>query len=641
MRNRCSRSRRWRTAVWHAPLRALARSAHRAARTRGVIPGLLAGLSLCIVTFAAPPAAHDGVSVLLEKADADRNVNYEEFASILESVEKQRDSMAPAQREYLQYLQAWKSAYDGDQQTALARLTTLMDNSQDRTLRLRAGATAVTMLIFGKRYEEAFSRLSGVLELLPEVSDTRAREQALLNAAALYNEVGQYDLSLSYAQRVIDTNWAGRGFCEGWEQKIEALYESGRAKAVGPELQTGVEACAKTGEAVYANAMRIFAAKAYIRQSRYDDAIKLLQQHYMEVKATRNPLMIATCDSVLADAYRKKGLPALAQQFATNVTNSGVNYSISEPLVTAYGVLYEIAKERGDYKAALHFHEQFAAADKAYLTDLSARHLAYQKVNHENIANKLQVDALNKQNHVLQLERELSGKAVETSRLYIVLLTMTVLFIGLWAYRTKRLQLHFQNLARLDGLTGICNRPHFITQAEKALEASRRGGEQLCIVLCDLDHFKQINDRYGHATGDFVLKRTVSACNIHLGKSDIFGRFGGEEFAFLLPACGVEDARQRAEQLRLAIAGITAYQTGNAKATVSASFGIAGTNASGHELGQLLAHADSALYEAKRMGRNRVVVYSHTPSTGEVPALAIVSTTGEFVQVTGRSLGGN
>jgi diguanylate cyclase (GGDEF)-like protein len=307
-----------------------------------------------------------------------------------------------------------------------------------------------------------------------------------------------------------------------------------------------------------------------------------------------------------------------------------------EALVTAYQVLYEVAKGQTDFKAALAYHEQYAAADKAFLDDLSARHLAYQKVNHENIANKLQLDALNKQNQLLQLEGQLSSKAVETSRLYIVLLTMTLLFIGLWAYRTKRSQLHFQTLSRLDGLTGICNRPHFITLAEKALEASRRSHDELCIVLCDLDHFKQINDRYGHATGDFVLKRTVSACNDRLGKSDIFGRFGGEEFAILLPGCGLEEARQKAEQLRMAIAGITAYQTGTVRATVSASFGVAATSASGHELGILLAHADAALYDAKRSGRNRVVTYMQPPQ-GETPSLSIVSATGEFVQYAGRS----
>jgi diguanylate cyclase (GGDEF)-like protein len=611
----------------------LRRTAHGAARTREFLSGLCGCLFLAIAGATQPDSASD----LLAKADALRNVNYAEFASILESIEKRKESLSETQHEYLQYLEAWKSTYDGDTQTALARLTSLMDDAKDLTLRVRAGATAVNALVFVRRYEEAFSRLSSVLELLPEVNDGRARQQVLLNAAALYNGVGQYDLSLSYSQQVIDANWAGRGLCEGWEQKLEALYESGRAKVVGPELRTGVDACVGADEVNFANAMRVFAAKAYIGQGKFDDAIQLLQQHYAEVKSSHNPLFIAHYDSILAVAYRKKGLPALAQQFATNVTSSAGKAEFTEPLVIAYSVLYELAKQGDDFKAALDFHEQFAAADKAYLTDLSARHLAYQTVNHQNIANKLQVDALNKQNHVLQLEQQLSTKRVETSRLYIVLLTMTLLFIGLWAYRTKKSQLHFQTLSRLDGLTGICNRPFFIWQAERALEASRRSGEHLCIILCDLDHFKSINDRYGHATGDFVLKRTVAACKVHLEKNDAFGRFGGEEFAVLLPACVLEVARRRAELLRVAIAGITAYH-GTTKATVSASFGIATTAASGHDLGQLLAHADTALYEAKRQGRNRVVAHG---DPNELAPLAIVAATGEFVQYSGRSSNAN
>lgn len=611
----------------------LRRTAHRAARAREFLSGLFGCLLLGIAGATQPDSASD----LLAKADALRNVNYAEFASILESIEKRKESLSETQHEYLQYLEAWKSTYDGDTQTALARLTSLMDDAKDPTLRVRAGATAVNALVFVRRYEEAFSRLSNVLELLPQVTDGRARQQVLLNAAALYNGVGQYDLSLSYSQQVIDANWAGRGLCEGWEQKLEALYESGRVKVVGPELRTGVDACVGADEVNFANAMRVFAAKAYIGQGKFDDAIQLLQQHYAEVKSSHNPLFIAHYDSVLADAYRKKGLPALAQQFATNVTNSAGSAEFTEPPVAAYSVLYELAKERNDFKAALEFHEQFAAADKAYLTDLSARHLAYQTVNHQNIANKLQVDALNKQNHVLQLEQQLSTKEVETSRLYIVLLTMTLLFIGLWAYRTKKSQLHFQTLSRLDGLTGICNRPFFISQAERALEASRRSGEHLCIILCDLDHFKSINDRYGHATGDFVLKRTVAACKVHLEKNDAFGRFGGEEFAVLLPACVLDVARRRAELLRVAIAGITAHH-GTTRANVSASFGIATTAASGHELGQLLAHADTALYEAKRQGRNRVVAHG---DPNELAPLAIVASTGEFVQYSGRSSNAN
>jgi diguanylate cyclase (GGDEF)-like protein len=128
------------------------------------------------------------------------------------------------------------------------------------------------------------------------------------------------------------------------------------------------------------------------------------------------------------------------------------------------------------------------------------------------------------------------------------------------------------------------------------------------VVLCDLDHFKSINDKYGHATGDQVLRQAVDACRNHLRASDLFGRFGGEEFCILLPGCSLADARQRCEQLRMAIATITT-DGGNSISSVSASFGVAATSSSGYELRQLLAHADAALYRAKYAGRNCVVLY--------------------------------
>src|SRR5579884_3856023 len=109
-----------------------------------LLPAFAAG------ALAAQPG---GAPELLKKADEERTANYPEFATLLATVEKQRDSLPPDEREHLQYLQAWKSAYDGDTQTALARLTALIDNSKDPTLRLRAGATAVNMLVFARHYE--------------------------------------------------------------------------------------------------------------------------------------------------------------------------------------------------------------------------------------------------------------------------------------------------------------------------------------------------------------------------------------------------------------------------------------------------------------------------------------------------------
>jgi diguanylate cyclase (GGDEF)-like protein len=333
---------------------------------------------------------------------------------------------------------------------------------------------------------------------------------------------------------------------------------------------------------------------------------------------------------LLAEAYQKKGDITAAHQFALLAIGNAVPNEISPPLVTAYHLLYEQARQAGDYKAALDYHEKYAAMDKGYLDLTTARQLAYQRVAHESVASRLQIETLNKENHVLQLEQALGAKAVENSRLYIVLLLLTMGFIAMWAYRTKRLQLHFMSLSQIDGLTGIANRPHFLKQAQSALESARKARQPICIILFDLDHFKAINDKFGHAAGDQVLRQTVSECQLFTRATDLFGRFGGEEFSFLMAGCGPEDARMRAEQLRRTIAGLS-YENGTVASgtgtgmPISASFGIAATLASGYDLRLLLAHADSALYAAKRAGRNRVAVYdtnvSVIGSSGTHPAL--------------------
>jgi len=589
-------------------------------------------LGLAGALWAAAPT--QDIDQQLIKADSERTANFPQFVEIIQSVQRNSEHLTQQQRDYLRYLEAWKNAYEGDTDTAIVRLNSIADEVSDPGLRLRAGSTAINLLELSKRYGEAFTRLSSLLALLPKVSDKAARQQLLMNAAQLYVDSGLNPLALSYSQTVLDEDWDARGVCKGSRIKLYALYQSGSLKSVTPALHSAIDNCEKVGEFANADLIRVTEALVDLDLNKVDDAVQILRDHYDEVKITRNPRLVARFDELLAEAYRRKGLPAMARESALSALAQPVK-EFDDQLVNAYRVLYEVAKSQGDFKAALEYHEQYFAVDTAYLDDLSARQLAFQKVNHENIASKLQVDALNKENHVLQLQHELGGKAMETSRLYILFLTTIVVFIGLWAYRTKRSQLHFQTLSQLDGLTGICNRPHFIAQAEKLLDASRRTGEPRCIILFDLDHFKSINDRYGHATGDFVLKRTVSACKLHLEKGDIFGRFGGEEFAILLPSCGAEDGRERAEQLRVTISSITAYQ-GTTKAAVSASFGIATTNTSGHGLGQLLAHADAALYAAKRSGRNRV--FAHGDQTAEVTPLNLLTSTGEFSQpLSGRS----
>jgi diguanylate cyclase (GGDEF)-like protein len=188
--------------------------------------------------------------------------------------------------------------------------------------------------------------------------------------------------------------------------------------------------------------------------------------------------------------------------------------------------------------------------------------------------------------------------------------------IALWLLRIKRSQMRFKRLATRDSLTGIHSRQHFIDETELALRAAAKATRTSCLILLDLDHFKEVNDTHGHVIGDLVLKRAVAACQHHLHRRDIFGRLGGEEFALYLPDCSASQARERAERIRQAIAATPLWgETRNV--VITSSFGVASTDRSGYELRQLMIDADNALYQAKREGRNRVIYGEH--AEGIVP----------------------
>lgn len=545
---------------------------------------------------------------MLEQADQVKISKPQEFVELMNSLSERLASLPRAQREHLEYLQAWRVAYGGDYRSAVPLLNALIKNAADLTIKVRALATIVNVHTVASQHEQAFSQLNQLLDILPDVKDGEARQQGLEVAAYLYGFVGEYDLAISYADKIVDENPTKRGACRGSLLRLQALYKRGSLKSDSPELADGIAACVQHGELLLANQIRSYIVRLHLTEGNIDAAIRILRQYYQEVQDTRYPRGISEWDAMLAQAHQMRGDLTSARQYALRALETGVKNQPTEPVVTAYRVLYEIAAKQEDTTTALSYLEKYVSADKGYLDDVSARQLAYERAKHENASNKLQIEALNQENKLLQLQRELDSKAAEASRLYIALLLLVVVFIALWAYRTKRSQLYFMKLSQVDSLTGISNRPRFIDLAENALEAARKSGQQVSVVLCDLDYFKAINDRYGHAAGDHVLRQAVNACQTHLRVSDIFGRVGGEEFGVVLPGCGLDDAKQRAERLRAAVKALIPEYDGEL-CPVSASFGVTSTEISGYQLRELLAHADWALYRAKAAGRDRVMPY--------------------------------
>ncbi len=166
-------------------------------------------------------------------------------------------------------------------------------------------------------------------------------------------------------------------------------------------------------------------------------------------------------------------------------------------------------------------------------------------------------------------------------------------------------------LATTDPLTGISNRRNLFAQGERELERARRYQAPLAAVMLDIDHFKQINDAWGHAVGDQVLREVALVCTHSLRQTDIIGRYGGEEFAILLPQLTLTGACRAAERLRQAIANHT-FTAGDGALHVTVSLGVAGLSAAELTIHNLLDKADQALYHAKHHGRNRVSLHRPT-----------------------------
>jgi diguanylate cyclase (GGDEF)-like protein len=175
------------------------------------------------------------------------------------------------------------------------------------------------------------------------------------------------------------------------------------------------------------------------------------------------------------------------------------------------------------------------------------------------------------------------------------------------ALENARLHRIVERQALVDSLTGLANRRSFEDTLRSELARASRFGDSVCVVFADLDDFKQVNDRYGHAAGDEVLKEFAAALRSTVRESDVAGRWGGEEFALVLPGTDADGGARLAERARAAIEHSDVQMPNGDVLSVTASFGVAAFPES-NELGELLAAADSALYAAKNEGKNRVVV---------------------------------
>jgi diguanylate cyclase (GGDEF)-like protein len=258
---------------------------------------------------------------------------------------------------------------------------------------------------------------------------------------------------------------------------------------------------------------------------------------------------------------------------------------------------------RDAYADLTEYARRYAAANDAERTKAAAALRARFETDREIERNAL----LERE---LDVSREQSQRQAQALRWNAIVVTSGVLVIALLIYFlivNRRYRQQLVKLASQDGLTGLPNRRRTAELATAALAEATAAQTPLTIAIIDMDHFKIINDRCGHATGDFVLKEFARVGRESLRESDVLGRWGGEEFLLVMPGATLEFAMASLERMRTLVFGIRLPASGSGM-RVSLSAGLATSLRHGRSLDEMIARADSALYVAKNEGRDLVRV---------------------------------
>jgi diguanylate cyclase (GGDEF)-like protein len=186
-----------------------------------------------------------------------------------------------------------------------------------------------------------------------------------------------------------------------------------------------------------------------------------------------------------------------------------------------------------------------------------------------------------------------------------------------------RLREALRNQSIRDSVTGLFNRRYLEETLEREVHRAIRTGQTLGVIMLDLDHFKNFNDTFGHDAGDTVLRNTGEFLSKNIRADDIACRYGGEEFVLILPNANLEDTELRAKKLRGSVKALNIKHQGKPLGTVTVSVGVATFPQHGSTPTQLMAAADAALYQAKKTGRDRVVIAEHSYSDAATDVNAV------------------
>lgn len=576
-----------------------------------IIRGFAALVLGCLCTFGAAAQqqtnAVDVVFSELLKAYGSSQGNIDDLLEKLKSLEP---TFTPDQNERYQLAIAHSLGDRGKNEERVTLVEAFIGEVKTPARRARFLYELVDGYAALGKYEQALQAMNASFLLLPTIEKSSLKIVILNGAMNLLNSLRAFDEAMDFAERIYALGRDDVGSyaaCAGLAGKVETGYMSGNSALARTFVPNAIDACDANKNLFFTLIVKALAAIDLINSG---DNVKGLAMSLPVLRdfAALNPESdyVTQLEEAVARAYLKTGNLERAEHFGVRAyARAQLNRLLAMQEKTS-ATMAAIKRAQGQPVAAMGYYDINLALKDRLLDDRSQKSLAFQRVKFDAQDKANQMALLEQKNKTLNTEKALQHKQYQNLVLLLALGGVLLSVLGGWLYFTLRSKNIFRASAQVDGLTQVSNRAHFTASAHEAFKNTNR---VVSLILFDMDLFKRINDTYGHATGDWVLKTVCDTAKAQLPDTGLLGRLGGEEFAMCLPNYSQEDACALAELCRAAVAAIDTTPRG-IHAPITASFGVATRIASlSNSFEETLVQADKALYLSKNEGRNRVSVF--------------------------------
>lgn len=523
------------------------------------------------------------------------------------------DALAPHlaiadDEQYARYklLESRNLALAGKLSASLETLMRLLDRDMPARLRLAAHARAANVAYIARRFKDAFSHLDAALRMLEQPGLRRFGDDVYGLASYTYALVDEPESALTFGRLALESAQARddpRAVCTAQQNLGFVFKQRGEAERSGAHYRTALETCREAGDELLTAIVQYGLADLLRMAGRFDEAERLFHRSLQALERTDYRPGIAEAQLYFARLERARGRVDAVAARVRPILEPLRRERNWEYLAEAEHLLADVAREQGAFETALAHYDRFMQARERHLERVRDRRTAFLEVQFEVRHTEQQLRLLQEQQRVRELQaRNRAERFRLTLAIYAIVALLVVVLVVL-LIRATRDRRRFRSQSLRDALTGLDNHTRFFERAERALALARDRGQSFTLILGDVDHFKQVNDRHGHVTGDAVLQGIAARLGERFGTAGIIGRVGGEEFGVALVDWDDDEVRARLGAFRDSLAAIV---HDGAPIPVTMSFGV-GRPQADETLTRLRERTDRALYRAKHDGRDRLV----------------------------------